>query len=109
MIHNITGLKKKLVQVVLIAVMLLIWEFVVRQSNNTLIPSPTDCFVALYELIVEGILLPDLLASLGRVFVGFAIAMLFGLSMGFLLGLVPPLKQAIMGILELFRPIPPIA
>lgn len=109
MIHNIIGLKKKLVQVALIAGMLLIWEFVVRQSNNTLIPSPTHCFVALYGLIAEGILLPDLLASLGRVSVGFAIAMLFGLSMGFLLGLVPPLKQAVMGILELFRPIPPIA
>lgn len=109
MIHNITGFKKKMVQIALIAAILLIWELVVLQSNNTLIPSPTHCFVALYELIVEGILLPDLLASLGRVYIGFAIAMLFGLSLGFLLGLVPPLKQTIMGIFELFRPIPPIA
>lgn len=102
-------LKKRFVQVAIILVILLLWELAVRQSINTLIPSPKHCFIALYELIKEGILLPDLYASLGRVSVGFAFAMLFGLSIGFLLGLIPPLKEATMGIIELLRPIPPIA
>jgi len=101
--------KKTAIQIVIIVVLLLIWESFVRFSANTLIPSPSKSVTALYELFVGGILVTDLMASLGRVFVGFFIALAIGTLLGFILGLMPTLKQAVMGVLELLRPIPPIA
>ena len=101
--------KKTVIQIAIILGLLLIWEFLVRNSANTLIPSPSKSATALYELFAGGILVPDLLASLGRVFVGFFIALAVGTLLGFILGLVPIFKQAFMGVLELLRPIPPIA
>jgi NitT/TauT family transport system ATP-binding protein len=104
-----TLLINKIVQFALGFAILIIWEVLVNSSVNTMIPSPSQCFIALFELLKEGLLIPDILASLGRVLVGFLIALLIGLTMGFLLGLTPLLKNAVMGILELLRPIPPIA
>jgi NitT/TauT family transport system permease protein/sulfonate transport system permease protein len=101
--------RKIAIQVIIIIGFLLVWEIGVRQSANTLIPSPTKCIDALYELISDNILIPDLIASLSRVFVGFSIALVIGTVLGFVLGLMPTFKQAIMGVLELLRPIPPIA
>ncbi len=102
-------IKETGIQVAVLAAMLLFWECAVRMYPGTLVPRPIECFKALFELAREGILFPDLTASLGRVVIGFAIATLLALSIGFLLGLIPPLKRAIMGVFELLRPIPPIA
>lgn len=102
-------IKNRLLQLLIVCVFILTWEFFVYQSKSTLIPSPSASFIALFELFEEGSLLSDLYASLGRVTIGFGIALVVGLTMGFLLGLIPPLKSAMMGILELLRPIPPIA
>ena len=101
--------QKTVIQIAMIAGLLLIWEFFVRNSANTLIPSPSNCATALYELFTGGFLVPDLMASLGRVFVGFFIALAIGTLFGFMLGLTPIFEQAFMGVLELLRPIPPIA
>jgi len=101
--------KKTAMQIVIIVGLLLLWELLVRYSANTLIPSPSKSATALYELFVGGILVPDVMASLGRVFVGFFIALAVGALLGFILGLLPIFKQAFMGVLELLRPIPPIA
>lgn len=108
MIHT-QKIKEKGIQIAVLAAMLMFWEFAVRLNPGTLVPRPIDCFTALFELASEGILFTDLFASLGRVSVGFAIAVFFGLSIGFLLGLTPFLKKSVIGIFELFRPIPPIA
>jgi ABC-type nitrate/sulfonate/bicarbonate transport system ATPase subunit/ABC-type nitrate/sulfonate/bicarbonate transport system permease component len=98
-----------LIQAVIIIGLLLLWEYWVRQSFNSLIPAPSKCFIALYELFSKSIMLPDLAASLNRVLVGFSIALAVGVILGFLLGLLPSLKHAFVGVLELLRPIPPIA
>ncbi|MDR0798614.1 MAG: ATP-binding cassette domain-containing protein [Dysgonamonadaceae bacterium] len=87
----------------------MVWEYFVRNGSNSLIPTPSKCFAAFYDLLVEGILLPDLLASLSRVMIGFAIALVIGLLLGFGLGLLPSVQSAVMGIFELLRPVPPIA
>lgn len=102
-------LKKRLMQIVLFIFLVTTWELLVINSSSTLIPSPFSCLKALYELATEKILLPDLIASLSRVLVGFAIALAIGLVLGFLLGLIPVIKDVIMGLFELLRPIPPIA
>jgi ABC-type nitrate/sulfonate/bicarbonate transport system ATPase subunit/ABC-type nitrate/sulfonate/bicarbonate transport system permease component len=104
-----TKKRKIIIQLIIIIGFLLLWEIGVRQTINTLIPTPSKCIDALYELISDNILIPDLIASLSRVFVGFSIALIIGTVLGFVLGLIPTFKQAVMGVLELLRPIPPIA
>ena len=102
-------IKQAAVQVAVVVAILLLWEWLVSLYPSTLVPRPSQCFVALHELAREGILWPDLLASLQRVSIGFAIAVIVGLTSGFLLGLVAPLKNAFNAAIEMFRPIPPIA
>ncbi len=104
-----TLFKRKIQQLLLGLSILIIWEVLVIYNPQTTIPRPSQCFTALFELFNEGILIPDILASLGRVSVGFLLALFIGLIIGFLLGLIPFLKNTVMGILELLRPIPPIA
>ena len=101
--------KNRIIQISLIAGLLILWELIIRFSGESLIPTPSKCFIALYDLFLNGILMPDLAASLGRVLVGFSIALGIGLLLGFLLGILPTFQNAIMGVFELLRPIPPIA
>lgn len=106
---NRRNLKRTVLQVIVVLLLLLLWEWLVAVYPKTLVPKPSQCFVALFALAKEGILLPDLLASLERVTVGFTIAVSLGIAIGFLLGLVPVLKTTFNVIFELFRPVPPIA
>ena len=101
--------KNRIIQLVLITGLLILWEMIIRLNGETLIPTPSKSFIALYDLIINGIMMPDLMASLGRVVIGFSIALAIGLLLGFLLGLLPVFQNAIMGVFELMRPIPPIA
>jgi NitT/TauT family transport system ATP-binding protein len=101
--------KRYLVQATVVTVLLLLWEWLVSQHGDTLVPKPSKCFLALYELVRDGILWPDLLASLQRVSIGFAIAVVLGVLIGFLLGLVAAFKEVFTPAFELLRPIPPIA
>lgn len=101
--------KKLILQITLTVLILLLWELSLKSNSDSLIPSPSECAKAFIELFKDGIMLPDLTASLSRVLIGFAIALFVGLIFGFLLGFVPAIKQAVMGLFELLRPIPPIA
>ena len=101
--------KNRIIQIALIAGLLILWELTIRFNGQSLIPTPSKCFIALYDLLINGILMPDLGASFGRVLVGFSIALGIGLLLGFLLGILPTFQNAIMGVFKLLRPIPPIA
>jgi len=50
-----------------------------------------------------------LLRSLGRVLLGFALAAIVGVPLGFLLGLFPPLYRALNPYIQVLRPISPLA
>jgi NitT/TauT family transport system permease protein len=54
--------------------------------NQIFIPTPTTILVEMWSLILDGTLQADLIISLYRVVMGFIIALLVGLSLGFLLG-----------------------
>jgi ABC-type nitrate/sulfonate/bicarbonate transport system permease component len=92
-------------------IVLSLWEILSRSGiyNPKLFPPPTKVLVTLWEDIVSGLLLGDVIASLSRVFVGFFIAALLGISLGVLTGRIK-LAQATLGqIFLLVRPIPPIS
>ena len=67
-----------------VAAVLLFWELVVLAANLNPIylPRPTRIVVALVEMFRTDRLLVDLLATLGRIFGGFAIALVTGTLLG---------------------------
>jgi ABC-type nitrate/sulfonate/bicarbonate transport system permease component/ABC-type nitrate/sulfonate/bicarbonate transport system ATPase subunit len=85
------------------------WELIVRLTNNQLVPPPSLVFQAIGELAKSNVLFQDCLYSLKRVVLGFSIAALTGVTIGFCLGLSPIFKAAFQPLIELLRPIPPIA
>ena len=67
-----------------VAAVLLMWEVVVAaaQLNPIYLPRPTQILIALAGMFSSGGLLTDLLATLGRIFGGFAISLIVGTLLG---------------------------
>jgi NitT/TauT family transport system permease protein len=67
-----------------VALVLLSWEIAVLalQLNPIYLPRPTRIVLALEEMFRSGGLIVDLVATLGRIFGGFAIALVIGVLLG---------------------------
>jgi NitT/TauT family transport system permease protein len=93
---------------------LLIWHFATSGRKFSLIPPPRDVAIELYDLAFGGIyddaysqtLLTHLVASLSRVYGGFAIACAVALPLGLLIGRVPLVRRLLDPTLQVLRPIP---
>lgn len=66
---------------------LLVWEFVSvnKLINPFFIGSPSKAFVALYEMFASGSIYPHLLISGREFFLGFMLAIIVGILLGFLI------------------------
>ena len=95
------------------------WEWYARSGlASTLLPAPTSVFTNLVDALRDpfyvhgqndkGIGL-HLLASLGRVAIGFTIATLIAVPMGILIGLSPVAAKAIDPYIQVLRPVSPLA
>jgi NitT/TauT family transport system permease protein len=74
-----------------------------------LLPSPEAVWAATLELAQNGALFNHILSSLGRVFVGFGLAVIAAVPAGFVLGRYRRLQQAFNPLIQILRPISPIA
>jgi ABC-type nitrate/sulfonate/bicarbonate transport system ATPase subunit/ABC-type nitrate/sulfonate/bicarbonate transport system permease component len=86
-----------------------LWDIGSRVSKSRLIPSPRASVQALWELLSQGVLLPDCFSSIERVLVGFTLAAITGVAVGLLSGMISSARTALAPIIEFLRPIPPIA
>lgn len=77
--------------------------------SNELISSPRQSFEAIIELYKLGALQNGLKDSLVRYILGLGIGVSFGILFGGLLGFMPKLNAFISPVLDLLRPISPIA
>ncbi|MFH1862052.1 MAG: ABC transporter permease [bacterium] len=107
-------LKTSLPLVLRIAVILglvLLWELaaLTKLINSTVIPAPHQIAIAYVELFKNGTLLGDLLQSIHRVMVGFCAALFFGIPLGLLSGISRRVRTILLPIIDVIRPIPPIA
>ena len=86
----------------------IVWEFLClyRLIDNQLLPSPSDIAVAIANSF--GLVFIDALTSLQRVGVGYALGSITGIGTGVAL-LSPFVKRTLGPLVEIFRPIPPIA
>ena len=88
---------------------LLVWEILVRLSGSDLFPKPWEVVLGVVELAKKGLLLKYIVASLFRVTVGFGLAVLVGVPAGLALGWFQPAFLALNPMIQVFRPISPIA
>src|SRR4029079_11226408 len=96
------------------AAMLAIWHFATVGRPGSLIPPPYEVWLELWDLAVGGInddaysktLHIHLLASVSRVYGGFALALIFALPLGMLIGRVPLVRQLLDPTIQILRPVP---
>jgi ABC-type nitrate/sulfonate/bicarbonate transport system permease component len=81
----------------------------VEMVNPILLPSPLEVLLAGYDLWEQGLLLRDITTSMVRVFEGFAIAVVAGIVLGGISGWNRWAGNFIEPLIELLRPIPPLA
>ncbi len=91
------------------AAFLAVWHIAVRVSGSDIFPAPFDVLRGIKELIEKGLLLKYIVASLFRVSWGFACAVLVGVPLGLVLGWFRPAFQALNPMIQVLRPISPIA
>lgn len=77
--------------------------------NPILLPPPTAAFAVGLEMVISGELQRHIAASLSRVIQGFVIAAVMGVGVGTLVGRSKLLENIIDPVIELLRPIPPLA
>jgi NitT/TauT family transport system permease protein len=95
-------------------VVLVVWHFATYGRKFSLIPPPSDVALELYDLAFGGIfddaysqtLHVHLLASMSRVYGGFAIALAIALPLGLMIGRIPLVRQLLDPSLQVLRPIP---
>jgi NitT/TauT family transport system permease protein len=90
-------------------VFVLVWDLLVRLSGTILFPRPTEVASGISELATKGLLFKYIAASLYRVTWGYLLAVLVGVPFGLFLGWSRPAQKAFNPMIQIFRPISPIA
>ncbi len=94
-----------------IVVALIFWQFVAVFVINDefILPSPTDTFSAFIGLLGDGTLLLDIEASLIHFAIGLGLALLVGIPIGIIMGWSRRIESLVDPLIEILRPIPPLA
>jgi len=94
--------------------LLAFWQVATTQQWTRLIPTPREVAEYMVDFAVGGIyddaysatLITHLLASMSRVYGGFALAALFALPIGMMVGRLPTARMLLDPFLQVMRPIP---
>ena len=100
---------RALVPLVGIALFVVAWEAAVLISGTRLVPGPPAVARALVELLGRGLLVRYLVASLFRVTWGFLLAVVLAVPAGIALGLSRRAEAACNPLVQVLRPISPLA
>ncbi len=107
--------RERLIPVATIAVLLAAWWAVTRFGliPDLFLPSPQAVFAKLVAVATDGFvdatLWQHLAASLGRMLTAFIAAVVTGVPLGLLIGASPVARGIIDPLIELYRPVPPLA
>ena len=90
---------------------LALWQFVAAVIIHYpfILPSPTDVVYAFISLVQNGTLLLDLQVSLTHFAIGIGMALLVGIPLGIIMGWSRRADAFLDPLIELLRPIPPLA
>jgi NitT/TauT family transport system permease protein len=90
-------------------IFLLSWHFLVKWSDTKVFPSPLSVERGMAELVHKGLLWQYILDSLRRVAWGYLTAAVLAIPSGLLLGWYPSAGAVVDPIIQVIRPISPIA
>ncbi len=88
---------------------LVLWHYSVVWSATTIFPSPEAVEKGIAGLVHKQVLWRDIIDSLRRVAIGFGAAVAVGIPVGLTLGWYPGANQVVNPVLQILRPISPIA
>lgn len=91
------------------AAMIAIWQAAMFVSDSKVFPSPLAVARGIGELARTGRLVMYVTDSLMRVGIGFSLALLTGLPLGLAMGWFPRLGSAVNPVMQILRPISPLA
>jgi NitT/TauT family transport system permease protein len=100
---------KIVLPLLVVAFLLAIWDGAIRLTGNLILPTPFEVFWGIVELVQKGVLFKYITASLFRVTWGFFLGVLIGVPLGLLLGWFERAYQAFNPLIQVLRPISPIA
>ena len=95
--------------VIAAALLLAVWHYSVVISGTKVFPSPMSVKAGVGELLRQHVLWADIGDSLRRVALGFCAAILIGIPLGLWLGWNAAAHQVVNPVLQILRPISPIA
>ncbi len=87
----------------------IVWSVAIRLSGKTLLPGPEAVALAIVEIARKGFLVKHVVASLFRVTWGYLLAVVVGIPLGILLGWMRRPEMALAPLIEVLRPISPLA
>jgi NitT/TauT family transport system permease protein len=106
---NMTGLKRVLPSIIVIALIVGAWWAVVVVSGSVVFPTPWQVVTGTLELMRDGTLWQHIGASLFRVGTGFGLAVLVAVPLGLWMGWVKGAYITLNPLFQMLRPISPIA
>lgn len=89
-----------------LCVFFLIWQIVARLLESDQLPGPWEVVQSLWYHLTDGDLLISIIVTLRRVILAFALAMLVGIVVGFLMGRFPLIDTILDGVLIMGLNIP---
>jgi ABC-type nitrate/sulfonate/bicarbonate transport system permease component len=99
----------QLLAIVSIGSLLVVWEVLSHFISPFLLPSPWKVFGEAVHMAQNGELARNTLASLSRILFGFVLGCAAGIPIGLLIGRLELARGLILPILDLIRPISPVA
>ncbi len=105
----LAGRARGLVPVAVVAVLVAAWWIAVVISRSPYFPTPWQVLLGIKELVENGTLIRHVAASLMRVTFGYLAAVLIAIPLGVLMGWFSGLHHALNPVIQLLRPISPIA
>jgi NitT/TauT family transport system permease protein len=106
---DVKDLKTALPSVAVIVLLIAVWWVTVVATGSVIFPTPGQVVTGAVELIRDGTLFEHIGASLFRVGVGFALAVVVGVPLGLWMGWVRFAFETLNPLFQMLRPISPIA
>jgi len=95
--------------VLVIALLIALWWFIVARSDSPIFPTPWQVVTGAWELVEDGTLAQHIGASVFRVAIGFGLAFLVAIPLGLWMGWVSGAYYTLNPLFQMLRPISPIA
>jgi len=104
-------LKKFLEALTIPVILLIIWSILTFTNivPSYILPSPYEVLTAFYNLIITGELFLHAMSTLLRVVAGFSVAAMIAIPLGIGIGWSEALERIFNPIIQILRPIPPLA